>query len=37
MGPIGCIAGLIAEIVHLVVLVITLPFVIIASIFGGRK
>lgn len=37
MGPIGCLAGLIAEIVHLVVLVVTLPFVIIASIFKGGK
>lgn len=37
MGPIGCLAGLIAQIVHLIVLIITLPIVIICSIFGGKK
>ena len=37
MGPIGCVFGLIAQLIHMVVLVITLPFVLIASIFGGKK
>jgi integral membrane sensor domain MASE1 len=37
MGPIGCLAGLIAQIVHLIVLIVTLPIVIICSIFGGKK
>jgi hypothetical protein len=37
MGPIGCLAGLIAQIVHLIVLIVTLPIVIICSIFWGKK
>ena len=37
MGPIGCLAGLIAQIVHMIVMIITLPIVIIASIFGGKN
>jgi hypothetical protein len=37
MGPIGCLAGLIAQIIHMIVMVLTLPIVIICSIFGGKK
>lgn len=37
MGPIGCLAGLIAQIIHLIVLIITLPLVLISSIFDGRN
>ena len=37
MGPFGCLFGLFAQLIHMVVLVITLPFVLIASIFGGKK
>ena len=37
MGPIGCLFGLIAQLVHMVVFVISLPFILIASIFGGKK
>jgi hypothetical protein len=37
MGPIGCLFGLIAQLVHMVVMVISLPFILIASIFGGKK
>ena len=37
MGPVGCLVGLIAQIIHMIVLIITLPIVIIASIFGGKK
>ena len=37
MGPIGCVLGLVAQIVHLVVLIITLPFALIAAIFKGGK
>lgn len=27
MGPVGCILGLIAQIIHLIVLVVSLPFI----------
>lgn len=37
MGPIGCLAGLIAQIVHMIVMIITLPIAIIRSIFGSNK
>ena len=37
MGPIGCLAGLIAQIIHMVVMLIALPFILIAKIFGGGK
>ncbi len=37
MGPIGCLFGLIAQLIHMVVLVISLPFIIIAAIFGDKK
>ena len=37
MGPIGCVLGLIAQIVHFIVLIISLPFVLIAAIFKGGK
>ena len=37
MGPIGCLAGLIAQIIHMIVMVITLPIVIITSIFGSKN
>ena len=37
MGPIGCLFGLLAQLIHMVVFVITLPFVIISSVFGGKK
>lgn len=36
MGPIGCLAGLIAQIIHMVVMVVTLPITIICSIFGKK-
>lgn len=37
MGPIGCLAGLIAQIIHMVIMLIALPFILIAKIFGGGK
>ncbi len=37
MGPIGCLAGLIAQIIHMIIMIITLPIVLICSIFGGGK
>lgn len=37
MGPIGCLVGLLAQIVHLLVFVVTLPIVIICSIFCRNK
>ena len=37
MGPVGCILGLIAQVIHMIVLVVSLPFVIISSFFRGRK
>ena len=37
MGPIGCLAGLIAQIIHMVIMLIALPFVLIVKIFGGGK
>ena len=37
MGPIGCLAGLIAQIIHMIIMIITLPIVLIASIFGSKK
>lgn len=36
MGPIGCLCGLIAQIIHMVVLVIVLPIALICSFFGYR-
>ncbi len=35
MGPIGCVFGLIAQIIQLVVMIIALPIVLICKIFGG--
>ena len=37
MGPIGCLFGLVAQIIHIIVLIISLPFVLIAAIFKGGK
>ncbi len=37
MGPIGCLAGLIAQIIHMVIMLIALPFVLIAKIFGRGR
>lgn len=38
MGPIGCLVGVVAQIIHLIIMLIMLPFVLIGSIFGsGRK
>ena len=37
MGPIGCMAGLIAQIIHMVVMLIALPIILIAKIFGKGK
>ena len=31
MGPIGCLAGLIAQIIHMVIMLIALPFILIAN------
>lgn len=36
MGPIGCLFGLVAQIIHLAVFVIVLPIALICSLFGGR-
>lgn len=35
MGPIGCLFGLVAQIIHMVIMLVILPFVLIGSIFGG--
>ena len=37
MGPIGCLVGLIAQIIHMVIMLIALPFILIVKIFGGGK
>ena len=37
MGPIGCLAGLIAQIIYMIVMVIILPIAVICSIFGGKN
>ena len=37
MGPIGCFAGLIGQIIHFIVLLITLPIAIICAIFGKKE
>ena len=37
MGPIGCLAGLISQIIYMVAMLIALPFILIAKIFGGGK
>ena len=37
MGPIGCLAGLIAQIIHMVIMLISLPFILIAKLFGRGK
>ena len=37
MGPIGCLVGLIAQIIHMVIMLITLPFILLAKMFGGGK
>lgn len=37
MDPIGCLAGLIVQIIHMVIMLIALPFILIAKIFGGGK
>lgn len=37
MGPIGCVLGLFAQIIHLIVLIITLPIALICSLFGGKR
>lgn len=36
MGPIGCIAGLIAQIVHMAIMIIALPVVLICKIFEKK-
>ena len=37
MGPIGCLAGLIAQIIHMVIMLLALPIILIAKIFGKGK
>ena len=37
MGPIGCLAGLVAQIIHMVLMLLALPFILLAKIFGGGK
>lgn len=37
MGPIGCLFGLVAQIIHMIIMLIMLPFVLIGSIFGGGR
>lgn len=37
MGPIGCLLGIVCQLVHMVVVVLALPFVLIAAIFGKGK
>lgn len=37
MGPIGCLAGLVAQIIHMVIMLLALPFILLAKIFGGGK
>ena len=37
MGPIGCLAGLIAQIIHMVIMLVALPIILIAKIFGKGK
>ncbi len=37
MGPIGCLVALIAQIFHAVIMLVALPFILIAKIFGGSK
>lgn len=37
MGPIGCLFGLVAQIIHMIIMLIMLPFVLIGSLFGGGK
>ena len=37
MGPIGCLAGLVAQIIYMVVMLISLPLILIAKIFGRGK
>ena len=37
MGPIGCLVGLVAQIIHMVIMLIALPFILIAKLFGRGK
>ena len=38
MGPIGCLFGLVAQILHMIIMLVLLPFVLIGTIFGmGRR
>ena len=37
MGPIGCMAGLIAQIIHMVIMLLAMPIILIAKFFGGGK
>lgn len=37
MGPIGCLGGLIAQLFHMVIMLIALPIILIAMLFGRRK
>lgn len=37
MGPIGCLFGLVAQIIHMIIMLIMLPFVLIGLIFGGGR
>ena len=37
MGPLGCLFGLVAQIIHMVIMLVILPFVLIGSIFGGGR
>ena len=37
MGPVGCLLGLVLQVIHLVVLIIALPIVLLCKIFGGGK
>ena len=41
MGPIGCVLGLVMQIIQSALMIISLPFILIAylfsAIFGGKK
>lgn len=41
MGPIGCVLGLVMQIIQSALMIISLPFILIAyifaTIFGGKK
>ena len=35
MGPIGCLAGLVAQLIHMALLMVIFPIVLLCKIFGG--